>query len=88
MGEEVQSYVPRSEMRIIGVCGGLCNHVIGKVGFEDGLKRGKQSEAKSSLQRVCNVPEIIDTVNSIGGLDQVPLWADRIPNSKSAQSVQ
>ena len=55
----------------------------GRTDFEDGPRIGNQSEVGNSLQRVRTIPENKGIIVLRGGVDQLPLGADK----SSAQSV-
>ena len=49
-------------------------------GFGDDFGIGNQSEVGNTLERVLNLPEINDIIDSHGGMDQVIPEADKSPS--------
>ena len=52
---------------------------IGMAEFKNSMRIGNQSEARNYPQRVHIILENNVIIDSIGGMDQVPLWADKSP---------
>ena len=72
-----------------GVWAGSVIQATGRTEFEDGPRKGNQSEAGNGLQRVHTIPEINATIVPGGRVDQVPPEADQGPKilPSYAQSV-